>query len=596
MVDAGVYMFNIFSFSLALSALGSIIISLYLYQYKDSPGTIFLALMQFATAIWAVFYCLEYSATSLHVKLFWSKFSYFGILFTPVFFYFFSLRFVFREKPIPRMLKTGLISGSLLLIGLVMTNDYHHLHWKAAAINPLNNTTVYRYGPVFWFVFLSIYVLLLLSIANIMKLITQVPKPMHVSVLLMVVACVIPVTGNIIYVFKISPAVPGFDWTPICFFFSGIILSYINIRFNTFDLIPFAREKLFDFLDDGIMVTDRGNRVADINKSILALTDKTRGDFIGKELAGIFPERKELIEEIIANDKPMQVEVNSPSGNEQRFLEIRTSPLFDKNGDFYGRIYVFSNITERRKYEETIVNTNRNLKKEIAEREKLIDDLNAFAHTVAHDLRDSISAIVSSTDLIQLDIELGDLEAALEANQIIFSSASKTLYIIKELLTLATVREEDVYREKVEMGKVIAESENRLREIILQSRATIIKPDKWPVIKANPAWLEEVWINFIGNALKYGGSPPVIELGAEQLYAENKVKFWIKDNGLGLTAREQEKLFRQFARLDPVRAQGTGLGLSIVKRIIEKLGGNVGVFSNAIPGKGSVFYFILPVN
>jgi signal transduction histidine kinase len=130
--------------------------------------------------------------------------------------------------------------------------------------------------------------------------------------------------------------------------------------------------------------------------------------------------------------------------------------------------------------------------------------------------------------------------------------------------------------------------------MIRQKKATIRKPDTWPVVQANAAWLEEVWVNYLANALKYGGTPPVVEFGAEKLPGENKVKFWIRDNGNGIPAEEQEKLFKQFSRLGHTEAAGSGLGLSIVKRIIEKLGGQAGVFSNAVPGEGSLFYFILP--
>ena len=106
------------------------------------------------------------------------------------------------------------------------------------------------------------------------------------------------------------------------------------------------------------------------------------------------------------------------------------------------------------------------------------------------------------------------------------------------------------------------------------------------------AWLEEVWINYISNALKYGGTPPVIELGSE-LPAGGKVKFWIKDNGKGLSEDEMSSLFHKFTRLNTLKAEGTGLGLSIVKRIIEKLNGEVGVESK--PGEGCTFYFMLPL-
>jgi signal transduction histidine kinase len=72
------------------------------------------------------------------------------------------------------------------------------------------------------------------------------------------------------------------------------------------------------------------------------------------------------------------------------------------------------------------------------------------------------------------------------------------------------------------------------------------------------------------------------------------VRFWIRDNGVGLTAEERSRLFAPFTQLDKIRAEGHGLGLSIVRRIIEKLGGQVGVESEGIPGQGSLFFFSLP--
>jgi two-component system, sensor histidine kinase and response regulator len=70
------------------------------------------------------------------------------------------------------------------------------------------------------------------------------------------------------------------------------------------------------------------------------------------------------------------------------------------------------------------------------------------------------------------------------------------------------------------------------------------------------------------------------------------VKFWVADNGVGLTPEQQQQLFTPFERLHNVRADGHGLGLSIVRRILEKLGGEAGVES--VPGEGSRFYFTLP--
>jgi signal transduction histidine kinase len=103
--------------------------------------------------------------------------------------------------------------------------------------------------------------------------------------------------------------------------------------------------------------------------------------------------------------------------------------------------------------------------------------------------------------------------------------------------------------------------------------------------------VEEVWANYISNAIKYGGKPPRIELGAGP-QPNGTVRFWVRDNGHGLSIEDQRRLFGEFSRLSEGQVEGHGLGLSIVRRIVTKLGGEVGVESQI--GQGSMFYFTLP--
>jgi signal transduction histidine kinase len=141
------------------------------------------------------------------------------------------------------------------------------------------------------------------------------------------------------------------------------------------------------------------------------------------------------------------------------------------------------------------------------------------------------------------------------------------------------------------MLAVVIDAQDRLADLIGEHQADIILPDAWPTALGRGPWVEEVWVNYISNAIKYGGSPPRVELGATR-QAGGTVRFWVRDNGPGLTPEEQARLFRSFERLDRVRAKGHGLGLSIALRIVEKLGGQVGVDSQV--GQGSVFSFTLP--
>jgi signal transduction histidine kinase len=104
-------------------------------------------------------------------------------------------------------------------------------------------------------------------------------------------------------------------------------------------------------------------------------------------------------------------------------------------------------------------------------------------------------------------------------------------------------------------------------------------------------------VGYLSNAVKYGGRtdeaiPPYVEIGFDGQHNGGDVRFWVRDNGPGIPSEDRERLFTSFTRLEEARAQGHGLGLSIVQRIVEKLGGEVGVES--APGQGSLFYFTLP--
>lgn len=232
---------------------------------------------------------------------------------------------------------------------------------------------------------------------------------------------------------------------------------------------------------------------------------------------------------------------------------------------------------------------NRQLAEEIEERESLIADLEAFTHTVAHDLKNPVGLIIGYGQLLlQKLVERGDVEL-IRLVEPIRATADRINRIIDELLTLANVRQRDIIPYPLDMNAILTEVEARLAPMITEAQAEIIKPAEWPPALGYAPWIEEVWANYISNGIKYGGHPPRLELGAD---AGPSIRFWIRDNGAGIAPKIQAKLFTKFARLDQMHTQGYGLGLSIVKRIVEKLGGQVGVESAA--GQGSLFFFTLP--
>jgi PAS domain S-box-containing protein len=266
------------------------------------------------------------------------------------------------------------------------------------------------------------------------------------------------------------------------------------------------------------------------------------------------------------------------SSGEVRDVEVQSGPV-----EIQGKQLLYSIVTDitRRKEIER-------------ERERLIVELDSFAHTVAHDLKNPLNIIFGFNALLADETAPLTEEEHRRATDAIQQSTQKMLNIIDELLLLASVHQKDVLLYPLDMGEIVSEARQRLTLMIEKSGAVIITPAYWPEVASHGPWLEEVWVNYLSNAIKYGGSPPRIELGATP-QPNGMIRFWVHDNGPGISPEDRERLFTPFTQVSEeakVRATGHGLGLSIVRRIIHRLGGEVGVESKA--GQGSTFSFTLP--
>jgi len=218
-------------------------------------------------------------------------------------------------------------------------------------------------------------------------------------------------------------------------------------------------------------------------------------------------------------------------------------------------------------------------------------DLNSFAHTVAHDLKNPLTTIIGFSELLLDEYDtLSDAER-LEFLGYIAQRSAKMRQIVDELLLMAQLHDRDVSLAPIDMRTIVAEACSRVQGIQDKRHAILHVPANWPPVLGHAQWMEEVWTNYLSNAIKYGGEPPEVWLGATE--NENQtIRFWVRDNGAGLSPEDQKRLFIPFSRLRNDGQEGHGLGLSIVQRIVEKCGGRVGVESTL--GKGSTFWFTLP--
>lgn len=321
---------------------------------------------------------------------------------------------------------------------------------------------------------------------------------------------------------------------------------------------------------------------------------------------------------VVASGKPLIIEDSrqhpvvhdNPAIEELNVTSYLGIPLHNSEGQQLGSFCVID--TETRVWTESdaetmkalaeMVMTEIRLREEITAKEDALcelqsrnEELDAFAHTVSHNLKNPISAIIGWASLSAKYSEQMSLPELMDIIKQMEDTASNANDIINALLLLAGVsRTKPSEYGELNMFNILDDALSHLQIQITESSASIKIHDAntFPQCIGNRQWIEEVWKNYISNAIKYGGTPPKIEIGAEQL--DNQVaRYWVKDNGMGLLPEEQSNLFIPFNRLPHTAQQeGHGLGLSIVQKIIEKLGGEVAVTSRV--GEGSTFSFTLP--
>jgi signal transduction histidine kinase len=224
-----------------------------------------------------------------------------------------------------------------------------------------------------------------------------------------------------------------------------------------------------------------------------------------------------------------------------------------------------------------------------AELEAANKELDAFSYSVSHDLRAPLRGIDGYTRILE-----EDYGAALDAEArrvigVVRAEAHHMGRLIEDLLAFSRFGRQAVSRQALDMGALARSVADELRGA---SGATIAL-DALPPAQADPLLMRQVWINLVGNALKYSGkrATPEIRIGGKE--EPGSSVYWVRDNGAGFDMRYADKLFGVFQRLHRGdEFPGTGVGLAIVQRIVARHGGRV--WAEGTPDGGACFWFSLP--
>ncbi len=547
----------------------ALLLAFFGWRMRPVRGTVLFSFMMLFIFVWVVSYTLGIYNSNYNLKLFLLRFEYFGMAGAVYLWVFFVARYTQLDKWVNTWLFVILaIIPIFTLVNVLRAPHDTFLHSvyeveKVKGINVFIKN--YTWGFYLWTSYA--YSMILSGLIMLTIRITQVSGSTKKQLSFLVPIVFLILAPNMLYISD-NNFIEPYDPTPITLVLVGV-LFLISIYFYKFlDVVPLAHSLILKNVKSAVIIIDSRAHIIEINKVAEKILGKIESQVLGKLIFKVLPETTDFIK---IDSEPNEIKTEKTLGVERRTYEITINPLTDSSENVFGQVIMMWDITEQK---------------------MALSELESYARTVAHDLKTPLSHIMGFAKLLVNDVVTEDEKSGYLHN--IVTSGEKMKNIIDGLLMLAKIRNIDKIDLTVIDNEAITRSVyQRLEEYIQKNNAEFLLPMKWHAALGNPIWIEEVWINLITNAIKYGGSPPVVEIGSEVDGAY--VKYWVKDNGHGLTDEEQNYLFTEFTRIHPKRSEikGYGLGLSIVERVLRKLSGKVGVES--APGKGSVFYFKLPI-
>lgn len=218
-------------------------------------------------------------------------------------------------------------------------------------------------------------------------------------------------------------------------------------------------------------------------------------------------------------------------------------------------------------------------------------ELEAFSHTVSHDLKSPLNAVIGFADLLKIDYEGVLDEDGQSYLDYIIQAGRNMAQLIEDLLAFSQSGRVEIVPKEINLSEMAASICKDLRAMNYVAQYDV-KIDDGIVVNADPKMMHVALNNLIGNALKYSQkqAAPTIHIGSFESNGKNVI--FVRDNGAGFDMQKADTLFRPFIRLHSNQEfQGTGVGLSTVKRVVERHGG--AIWFESEPNKGATFYFTI---
>lgn len=542
--------------------------------------------MLFSIGICSLSYGFELLSTTLEQMLFWQNIEYLGIVFIPVFWFLFILKFTGRDKYLTIKNFIWILSIPVITLLMVWTNSFHYLHFKSISIDfsesfPLLSV---EFGPWYYVYTLYFYILLALGVVMLIKEYRNSDPMFKRQNLIVLLAALIPWIANLANLVGFKP-MGHIDITPFAFILTVFMLSVGFIRFRFLDIIPIAREKVLEAMKEGLIVLDNLDRIVDLNRAIKMILSISGESLIGKNIDSVFPNQPELFEYI--NDrKDGRLKIEFQRNGYPIFMDVSITALFENRNSYNGLIILTRDIT----LQVGIENRFRIQSDQLITTNKLKDRLFSI---IAHDLRGPLINLNEVIKMLNSGI-ISDAEFKLYIPKL-SNNISYTTGLLENLLfwSMSQLQGEIIkplyFNIKGITDNVITLFDNVIKEKDITTENNL---DPFSLVYADLDMIQLIVRNLISNAIKFSEHGKSITITS----VINRKKFimCISDSGVGISKENQNKLFEQetFTTRGTDNEEGTGLGLFLCKDFIEKNGGKIWVESKI--GVGTKFFVQIP--
>jgi PAS domain S-box-containing protein len=578
----------------------------YVWRHRRASAGLSLAVVLAAAGWWGLAYALELAAINLPTKLLWGDVKWLGVALLPPAWFAFIMQYTRHDRWVNRPVMAALAVPPVAVIVLLAnpaTHDLVRYYPPSEAADPAH--AIAQVGPLFWpFLVYADLVVWGCTALFVWTLLRRSRLYWRQS-LLLIVALLLPILANLLHNFNVRPF-GRVELTPFLLVLTGAVLVWGVFRFRLFDLAPIARSRIFQLMQDAVVVLDPYGQVVDANQAAERLIGQPVGDVVGHPLAQLVPGWAAAI------SRGHGASTSSDTSGEEaivagRVYELTVSALSDRKGQPTGTLLIARDISERRQAERDLRDS---LAREQAAAERLaaalqreqaatqhlreLDQMkDAFLQAVSHDLRTPLTSVLGIAATLDRGHQLLSASEVRDLLGRLAGNARKLGRLLTNLLDLERLTQGtlDPDRQPVDLGALVSRIVKDTGPDLLGKRPISLETAS-VLIAVDAPKVERIVENLLANAARHTPAGTPVWVRVEP--SGDGALIVVDDAGPGVPDEVRQAIFQPFRQGPTINAHapGSGIGLALVAHFAGMHGGLAWVQER--PGGGASFRVLLP--